>query len=597
MHLLTKLFKGRGRINRKDYFLGTLLIWGVATIIMPLLLILSIVLSFNTIVRPIYIIYFILLVSYALQSRLIIKRLHDLGYSGWFLLILLTTLINVSFIAKIALAINIVFAAILLFKRGNDDKNKYGLTSNIMWFWAKWSKKIKIVALSIISILLLLPIIFLIFYIFFFRPFQITGNGMYPNLRDKEYVITNIIGLRFIKPKLGDAIVFKSPADPEKDLISRVIGIQGDVVMVKDGNVYLNNKILNEKEYLWLPVKTYAGEGFVREGISVTVPNDHYLVLGDNRSSSSDSRVWGFVPLNNVIGKIWFCYSNCPQNSPSDRISLIASSISGNVDNWKLFTSTEGNFTILFPSLNPKITYDKYLPLSSTSDLKFHFLQFSEDDLNGNTYSIEVATYPKDYIFKNSYDELTNWANDIAKNLNATLVSSDQNSFMNAHSLDLLLKSKAINYKYKIFEVGNRSYAISTSTSGTDIPFDGFVNSFKFIQDQTSPATTLPATNSNNSGFLSGQNNSVDIKSMQDYVNEVQGYKDGWQNVYSSGRYSQQDLDKLLDELTRMLAFSKTIINNLQSGTGTMADNQALWNEVVKMNAEAGTLTNKLNGN
>lgn len=149
--------------------------------------------------------------------------------------------------------------------------------------------------------------IFLVIYLFLFRPYEVQGESMYPNFYNKEYVLTNLIILKFKTPKLGDVVVFKSPAEPEKDYIKRIIGIPGDKVMIKDGSVYLNGKLLDESPFLKSSVKTFAG-GFLQEGQEVSVPEDKYIVLGDNRSASSDSREWGFVPKSSIIGESLFVY-------------------------------------------------------------------------------------------------------------------------------------------------------------------------------------------------------------------------------------------------------------------------------------------------
>lgn len=130
---------------------------------------------------------------------------------------------------------------------------------------------------------------------------------MDPTFFDKQYILTNIIGLKFSKPERGDVIVFKSPPDPEKDYIKRVIGIPGDTVMIKDGDVYVNGALLDQSLFLKVPVKTYGGS-FLRESEAVTVPVDSYFVMGDNRSGSSDSREWGFIPLKSLIGQSFLVY-------------------------------------------------------------------------------------------------------------------------------------------------------------------------------------------------------------------------------------------------------------------------------------------------
>ncbi len=130
---------------------------------------------------------------------------------------------------------------------------------------------------------------------------------MYPTFFDRQYILTNIITLRFGRPKHGDVIVFKAPNDPEKDYIKRVIGVPGDTVMVRNGDVYVNDRILDQSSYLKPTVKTYGG-AFLKEGVAVGVPPDYFFVLGDNRPGSSDSREWGFVPIKSIIGKSFFVY-------------------------------------------------------------------------------------------------------------------------------------------------------------------------------------------------------------------------------------------------------------------------------------------------
>ena len=130
---------------------------------------------------------------------------------------------------------------------------------------------------------------------------------MYPNFHDQEYVITNLIVLRFETPKLGDVMVFKAPPDPTKDYIKRVIGVPGDTVSIKGSKVYLNGKLLDESAYLKPDVNTDEG-AFLKEGETITVPSDEYFVMGDNRVYSSDSREWGFVKKDELIGESLFVY-------------------------------------------------------------------------------------------------------------------------------------------------------------------------------------------------------------------------------------------------------------------------------------------------
>lgn len=152
--------------------------------------------------------------------------------------------------------------------------------------------------------------IFALVYLFLFQPHQVDGASMIPNFHDKEYILTDKVSYRLGEPKRGDVVVFHSPQDERIDYIKRIIAIPGDTVMVKAGHLYLNSSRLTEP-FINNPGQVVAGR-FLREGQSVEVPPDQYLVLGDNRLHSSDSREWGFVTKNAIIGRAFFRYWPIP---------------------------------------------------------------------------------------------------------------------------------------------------------------------------------------------------------------------------------------------------------------------------------------------
>lgn len=168
-------------------------------------------------------------------------------------------------------------------------------------------KKIYAVTIDIMQTFLMAASIFLVIYIFILRPFQVSGESMFPTFKNKEYILTNLIGLRLNSPKRGDVIVFKAPPDNEKDFIKRVIGLPGDTIELKDGSVYLNGKRFDESAYLASDVKTYGG-AFLRQDTEYTVPQGNIFVMGDNRPYSSDSREWGLLKISDVIGTSFFVY-------------------------------------------------------------------------------------------------------------------------------------------------------------------------------------------------------------------------------------------------------------------------------------------------
>ncbi len=143
------------------------------------------------------------------------------------------------------------------------------------------------------------------------QPHKVSGLSMYPNFNDADYIITDKLSYKFNPPQRGDIIVFKNPRDLSQDFIKRIIGIPGDTVRVENNHVFLNGKQLAEP-FLKPDVITEP-HTFIPEAQDVSVPPDKYIVFGDNRTHSSDSREWGYVEKSEIIGKVFLRY--WPQNS------------------------------------------------------------------------------------------------------------------------------------------------------------------------------------------------------------------------------------------------------------------------------------------
>jgi len=119
--------------------------------------------------------------------------------------------------------------------------------------------------------------------------------------------LTNKLTYRFKEPHRGDVIVFKAPQNNNYDYIKRIVGLPGETVKIADGIIYINDLPLNESAYLDKDLETLSGL-FLTEGKTYTIPESEYLVMGDNRNHSSDSKDWGTVPKENIIGLAWFRY-------------------------------------------------------------------------------------------------------------------------------------------------------------------------------------------------------------------------------------------------------------------------------------------------
>jgi len=153
---------------------------------------------------------------------------------------------------------------------------------------------------------------------FIVQTFKIPTGSMRTTLIEKDLIIVNkfiyggkipftdwrMPGLR--QPQRGDVIVFIYPEDQRKFFIKRLIGLPGETVEIKNGSVYINDAPLTGP--VFNKIYYYNKGDNAKEGQKIIVPQDSYFVLGDNSASSLDSRFWGFVPKNNVLGKAFFIY-------------------------------------------------------------------------------------------------------------------------------------------------------------------------------------------------------------------------------------------------------------------------------------------------
>jgi signal peptidase I len=158
-------------------------------------------------------------------------------------------------------------------------------------------------ALSWLRDLVFSVLIAVILIVFIYQPVKVEGTSMMPTLTDQERIFINKFTYHYGLGGIarGDMVVFKYPLDPSKSYIKRVVGLPGEVVKIVDGQVYVNGEALSE---------AYVPDEY-RDHVSWSpekVPPDKYFVLGDHRSSSNDSRAWGFVDRKYIYGKAVFVY-------------------------------------------------------------------------------------------------------------------------------------------------------------------------------------------------------------------------------------------------------------------------------------------------
>ncbi len=157
---------------------------------------------------------------------------------------------------------------------------------------------------EVIETIVLTVLMFLVIR-FAVQNFNIEGHSMEPGLHDQELILVDKWTYLFHPPSRGDVIVFIAPPQPSQDYIKRVIGIPGDRITIQNTTVIVDGVALKET---YVDPKNQGNTFESRPIANMVVPPNDYFVLGDNRANSSDSRVWGFVPKQNIIGRAALVY-------------------------------------------------------------------------------------------------------------------------------------------------------------------------------------------------------------------------------------------------------------------------------------------------
>ncbi len=154
------------------------------------------------------------------------------------------------------------------------------------------------VKVIILSLVIILPIRY-----FLIQPFYVKGASMEPNFYDHEYLIVDEISYRFNNPQRGDVIVFRYPRDPSQYFIKRVIALPQETIKIQNGKITIINQ--SHPKGFVLDEQAYLPDIYTRGKLTLTLGANEYFVLGDNRPASLDSRVFGPIHRQDIIGRTW----------------------------------------------------------------------------------------------------------------------------------------------------------------------------------------------------------------------------------------------------------------------------------------------------
>ena len=181
-----------------------------------------------------------------------------------------------------------------------DKRNIFSYTKDqFAPFGSFWGFVLESLKIVVISLAIILPIRY-----FLIQPFYVKGASMEPTFHTMDYLIVNELEYRLNDPQRGDIIIFRYPRDPKQFFIKRVIGLPGDRVVVRNHKVLVYND--NHKDGLELKEGYLSSDVITSINTDISLKEGEYVVFGDNREHSLDSRTFGKVPRSNIIGKVWF---------------------------------------------------------------------------------------------------------------------------------------------------------------------------------------------------------------------------------------------------------------------------------------------------
>lgn len=163
-----------------------------------------------------------------------------------------------------------------------------------------WGELREILKVLLISLAIVLPIRY-----FIAQPFIVSGASMEPNFEDREYLIVDELSYHLRLPERGEPIIFRFPREPSQFYIKRVIGLPGETVLILGGKIQILNSEFPEGFTLQ---ESYLGTEDIPVGpeLRLELDDSQYFVLGDNRDSSSDSRIWGPLGKDLIVGRAFF---------------------------------------------------------------------------------------------------------------------------------------------------------------------------------------------------------------------------------------------------------------------------------------------------
>jgi signal peptidase I len=171
--------------------------------------------------------------------------------------------------------------------------------NNPKTFWqSKGGFILEIVKIVVITLAIILPVRY-----FLFQPFYVRGASMEPTFQDRDYLIIDEITYRFSDPKRGDVVVVKNPDNEKEFFIKRIIGLPGETLEIRHGQIRIINQQYPQGLTLdesYLPTTTTTSGNSI-----ITLTSDEYFVMGDNRSVSLDSRIFGPLPRRSIVGRAW----------------------------------------------------------------------------------------------------------------------------------------------------------------------------------------------------------------------------------------------------------------------------------------------------